>query len=76
MTCSPARIPDFTRRSLFATHPSGGTSLVERGALRLEALIIHRLALGELEAAIGMGEDSTEPRLKVILDHDRGTAHI
>jgi 2-desacetyl-2-hydroxyethyl bacteriochlorophyllide A dehydrogenase len=43
--------------------------LVERGAVRLEPLITHRMALGELEAAIGMVEDGAERRLKIILDH-------
>jgi threonine dehydrogenase-like Zn-dependent dehydrogenase len=43
--------------------------LVERGAVRLEPLITHRMALDELEAAIGMVEDGAERRLKIILDH-------
>jgi len=43
--------------------------LVERGAVRLEPLITHRMALGELESAIGMVADGAERRLKIILDH-------
>jgi len=43
--------------------------MVERGALRLQPLVTHRLALDELEAAIGMVEDGEDRRLKIILDH-------
>jgi L-iditol 2-dehydrogenase len=43
--------------------------LVERGAVRLEPLITHRMSLGELETAIGMVEDGAERRLKIILEH-------
>jgi len=43
--------------------------LVERGAVRLEPLITHRMALDELEAALGMVADGAERRLKIILDH-------
>ena len=43
--------------------------LVERGAVRLDPLITHRMPLGALEAAIGMVEDGAERRLKIILDH-------
>ncbi len=43
--------------------------LVERGAVRLEPLVTHRMPLGELEGAIGLVEDSVDGRLKIILDH-------
>jgi L-iditol 2-dehydrogenase len=43
--------------------------LVDRGAVRLEPLVTHRMALEELGAALGMVEDSAERRLKIILDH-------
>ena len=44
--------------------------LVNRGAVRLEPLVTHRMALEELGAALGMVEDGAERRLKIILDHD------
>jgi L-iditol 2-dehydrogenase len=47
----------------------GTIDLVDRGALRLEPLVTHRMSLGELEAAIGMVEDGADGRLKIILDH-------
>ena len=43
--------------------------LVARGAVRLEPLVTHRMALNELGAALGMVEDGAERRLKIILDH-------
>jgi L-iditol 2-dehydrogenase len=43
--------------------------LVNRGAVRLEPLVTHRMALDELGAALGMVEDGAERRLKIILDH-------
>jgi L-iditol 2-dehydrogenase len=43
--------------------------LVARGAVRLEPLVTHRMALDELGAALGMVEDGAERRLKIILDH-------
>jgi len=43
--------------------------LVDRGALRLQPLVTHRMALDELGAALGMVEDGAERRLKIILDH-------
>ncbi len=43
--------------------------LVNRGAVRLEPLVTHRMALGELGAALEMVEDGAERRLKIILDH-------
>lgn len=43
--------------------------LVDRGAVRLEPLVTHRMALDELGAALGMVEDGAERRLKIILDH-------
>jgi 2-desacetyl-2-hydroxyethyl bacteriochlorophyllide A dehydrogenase len=43
--------------------------LVDRGAVRLEPLVTHRMALGELGAALGMVEDGAERRLKIILSH-------
>jgi L-iditol 2-dehydrogenase len=43
--------------------------LVQRGALRLEPLVTHRMGFEELESAIGMVEDGEERRLKIILDH-------
>jgi len=47
----------------------GAIDLVERGALRLEPLVTHRMPLGDLESAIGMVEDGEDSRLKIILDH-------
>jgi 2-desacetyl-2-hydroxyethyl bacteriochlorophyllide A dehydrogenase len=44
-------------------------SLVERGALRLDPLVTHRMGFEDLETAIGMVEDGEEQRLKIILDH-------
>jgi 2-desacetyl-2-hydroxyethyl bacteriochlorophyllide A dehydrogenase len=43
--------------------------LVDRGAVRLEPLITHRMPLDELGTALGMLEDGPERRLKIILDH-------
>jgi L-iditol 2-dehydrogenase len=43
--------------------------LVDRGAVRLEPLVTHRMALDELGTALGMVEDGSERRLKIILDH-------
>jgi L-iditol 2-dehydrogenase len=43
--------------------------LVDRGAVRLEPMVTHRMALDELGIALGMVEDSAERRLKIILDH-------
>ncbi len=43
--------------------------LVDRGVLRLEPLITHRMALEELKTALDMVEDGAERRLKIILDH-------
>jgi len=43
--------------------------LVNRGAVRLEPLVTHRMALEELGTALGMVEDGAERRLKIILDH-------
>jgi L-iditol 2-dehydrogenase len=43
--------------------------LVDRGAVRLQPLVTHRMALDELGAALGMVEDGAERRLKIILDH-------
>ena len=43
--------------------------LAARGAVRLEPLVTHRMALEELGAALGMVEDGAERRLKIILDH-------
>jgi 2-desacetyl-2-hydroxyethyl bacteriochlorophyllide A dehydrogenase len=43
--------------------------LVDRGAVRLEPLVTHRMALDELGTALGMLEDGAERRLKIILDH-------
>ncbi len=43
--------------------------LVNRRVVRLEPLVTHRMALGELGAALGMVEDGGERRLKIILDH-------
>ena len=42
---------------------------VDRGAVRLEPLVTHRMALDELGTALGMVEDGAERRLKIILDH-------
>jgi 2-desacetyl-2-hydroxyethyl bacteriochlorophyllide A dehydrogenase len=43
--------------------------LVDRGAVRLEPLVTHRMALDELGTALGMLEDGADGRLKIILDH-------
>jgi threonine dehydrogenase-like Zn-dependent dehydrogenase len=43
--------------------------LVDRGVVKLEPLVTHRMALDELGTALGMVEDSAERRLKIILDH-------
>jgi L-iditol 2-dehydrogenase len=43
--------------------------LVDRGAVRLEPLVTHRMALEELRTALGVVEDGAERRLKIILDH-------
>jgi L-iditol 2-dehydrogenase len=43
--------------------------LVARGAVRLDPLITHHMALGELETALEMVEDGADRRLKIILDH-------
>jgi L-iditol 2-dehydrogenase len=43
--------------------------LVDRGVIRLEPLVTHRMALDELGTALGMVEDGAERRLKIILDH-------
>jgi L-iditol 2-dehydrogenase len=43
--------------------------LLERGTLRLDPLVTHRMSLGELETALGMVEDGADERLKIILDH-------
>lgn len=43
--------------------------LLERGAMQLEPLVTHRMALAELEVALGMVEDGADERLKIILDH-------
>jgi 2-desacetyl-2-hydroxyethyl bacteriochlorophyllide A dehydrogenase len=43
--------------------------LVNRGVVRLEPLVTHRMALEELGTALGMVEDGGERRLKIILDH-------
>lgn len=43
--------------------------LVQRGALRLEPLVTHRMALDELPTALSMLDDGAERRLKIILDH-------
>jgi len=43
--------------------------LVDQGAVRLEPLVTHRMALDELGTALRMVEDGAERRLKIILDH-------
>jgi 2-desacetyl-2-hydroxyethyl bacteriochlorophyllide A dehydrogenase len=43
--------------------------LVDRGAVRLEPLITHRMHLDELGTALGMVENGAERRLKIILNH-------
>jgi 2-desacetyl-2-hydroxyethyl bacteriochlorophyllide A dehydrogenase len=43
--------------------------LVDRGDLRLEPLVTHRMALDKLGTALGMLEDGADGRLKIILDH-------
>jgi 2-desacetyl-2-hydroxyethyl bacteriochlorophyllide A dehydrogenase len=43
--------------------------LVARGAVRLEPLVTHHMALRELETALEMVEDGADRRLKIILDH-------
>lgn len=48
---------------------AGTIALLETGGLRLEPLITHHLALGDLERAVRMLEERGESRLKIILDH-------
>lgn len=48
---------------------SGIIELMEHGMVRLEPLVTHRMPLGELEPAIRMVEDTSDRRLKIILDH-------
>ena len=43
--------------------------LVDRGVLRLEPLVTHRMSLDALGSALEMVEDSSDRRLKIILDH-------
>jgi 2-desacetyl-2-hydroxyethyl bacteriochlorophyllide A dehydrogenase len=43
--------------------------LVARGAVRLEPLVTHHMALSELETALELVEDGADRRLKIILDH-------
>jgi 2-desacetyl-2-hydroxyethyl bacteriochlorophyllide A dehydrogenase len=43
--------------------------LVDRGAVRLEPLVTHRMALDQLGTALGMVENGADSRLKIILDH-------
>jgi L-iditol 2-dehydrogenase len=43
--------------------------LVDRGAVRLEPLVTHRMALDELGTALGMVENGADGRLKIILEH-------
>jgi L-iditol 2-dehydrogenase len=43
--------------------------LVDRGAVRLDPLVTHRMSLGKLESAMGLVEDGADGRLKIILDH-------
>jgi 2-desacetyl-2-hydroxyethyl bacteriochlorophyllide A dehydrogenase len=43
--------------------------LIERGAVRLESLITHRMPLEELETAVGLVGNGAERRLKIILEH-------
>jgi L-iditol 2-dehydrogenase len=43
--------------------------LVDRGAVRLEPLVTHRMALDQLGTALGMLENGADGRLKIILDH-------
>ena len=55
-----AKAEDFT----------GMIDLVARGTVKLEPLITHRMSLSELEAAIGLVEDGSDGRLKIILNHE------
>lgn len=48
---------------------TGIIELLEHGVVRLEPLVTHRMSLGELEPAIRMVEDTSDRRLKIILDH-------
>jgi 2-desacetyl-2-hydroxyethyl bacteriochlorophyllide A dehydrogenase len=48
--------------------------LVERGIVRLEPLVSHVMAFGELEQAIGMLASDSGQRMKIILEHDRNSA--
>jgi L-iditol 2-dehydrogenase len=43
--------------------------LVARGAIRLEPLVTHHMALSELKTALEMVENGADRRLKIILDH-------
>ena len=44
--------------------------LVKEGSIQLEPLITHRILFLQLERGIHMVEESTEDRLKVIVDHN------
>ena len=44
-------------------------ALVARGAVRLEPLITHHMALDQLKTALEMVEEDTDRRLKIILDN-------
>ena len=44
-------------------------ALVARGAIRLEPLITHHMALDQLKTALEMVADDTDRRLKIILDN-------
>jgi 2-desacetyl-2-hydroxyethyl bacteriochlorophyllide A dehydrogenase len=44
-------------------------ALAERGALKLEPLVTHVLALADVQRAIEMNETAMDRRLKVIVDH-------
>lgn len=48
---------------------TGMIELLDQGAVRLEPLVTHRMALGDLEEAIRMVGDTADRRLKIILDH-------
>jgi 2-desacetyl-2-hydroxyethyl bacteriochlorophyllide A dehydrogenase len=66
----------FKELTLFNTRAATGRDfpatidLVERGALRFDPLITHRMPLDGLETALGMVGDRMDGRLKIILDHN------
>jgi L-iditol 2-dehydrogenase len=59
----------INNRAATAQDFPGMIDLVDRGAVRLEPLVTHHMALAELGTALEMVEDGAPRRLKIILDH-------